>query len=106
MRLLFAGLVALSIVACSEPEAPSNAPPKACKVDADCGAGRYCTEAGICRRDCTIDEHCYGPTTSAQCNAQGRCIETVDAAMPPIEDSGPVEGGKPIPDGSDEGGGA
>ena len=105
MRLLFAGL-ALSMLACSEPAAPSGGAPTACKVDGDCGNGRYCSPANVCRRDCYIDAHCYGPTTTAQCNAQGKCIETVDAAEPPVEDSGPTEGGKE-PDAMDgEGGGA
>ena len=104
MRLLFAGLVALTVVACSEPEESSSAKqPPPCNVDGDCGAGRYCAESGICRRDCYIDAHCYGPTTSAQCNAQGRCIETVDAAMPPSEDAEPSDGGME-PETAEEGG--
>jgi len=103
MRLLFAELVALSFVACSEPPTPPNTPPTPCKIDADCGAGRYCSTAGVCRRDCTIDAHCYGPTTTAQCNSQGKCIDSVDAASPPEEDSGPVDA---EPDAPVEGGGA
>jgi len=102
MRALFAGLLALTL-GCSEPEPPPNTPPTPCKVDGDCGSGRYCTEAHVCRRDCYIDAHCYGPTTSAQCNAQGKCIDTVDAASPPPEDAEPIEGGKP-PDAESEGG--
>jgi hypothetical protein len=74
---------------CSAEPTVSNEPQKFCKVDVDCGAGRYCTAASICRRDCTIDAHCFGPTTTAQCNAQGKCIDTVDAAMPPPEDATP-----------------
>ena len=106
MRLLSAGLLALVLVAaCSEPPPPSNDPPRACKLDADCGAGRYCTVAGVCRRDCTTDAHCFGPTTSAQCNAQGKCIETVDAASPPPEpETGPEDSGEP--DAIEEEGGA
>lgn len=104
MRLLFAGLVGLSLVACSEPPPPSNTPPKPCKIDADCGEGRYCTSAGVCRRDCAIDAHCYGPSTTAQCNSQGKCIDTVDAAMPPPDDSGPSDATEP--DAAAEGGGA
>lgn len=102
MRWLFpAGLFALSLFACEEPEAPSSTPPTPCNVDGDCGEKRYCTEAHVCRRDCYVDAHCFGPTMSAQCNSQGKCIETVDAAMPPDEDAAPVEGGKE-PDAGDE----
>jgi hypothetical protein len=107
MRSLLSGLLALTIVACSEPEQETLEQPPPCKVDGDCGAGRYCSESGICRRDCYIDAHCYGPTTSAQCNAQGRCIDTIDAAMPPPVDAEPSDGKPPADDaGDEEGGGA
>jgi hypothetical protein len=79
----------LLIVGCSEAAPAANQPQKLCNVDSECGAGRYCTEAHICRRDCTVDAHCFGPTTTAQCNSQGKCIDTVDAAVPPTPDAEP-----------------
>lgn len=77
----------LLLLGCSDPKAIPSQPQRFCSVDAECGSGRYCTEASICRRDCTIDAHCYGPTTTAQCNSQGKCIDTVDAAAPPEPDA-------------------
>lgn len=79
----------LSLVRCSAEPTVANEPQKLCKVDANCGIGRYCTEPGVCRRDCMIDAHCLGPSLTAQCNTQGKCIDTVDAAMPPVEDARP-----------------
>lgn len=83
------------LVGCSDPKAVANDPPTPCKLDADCGKGRYCGPAGVCRSDCTIDAHCYGPSTTAQCNAQGRCVDTVDAASPPVDDASTEEAGEP-----------
>lgn len=74
----------LLLAGCASAPATTEAPPKPCALDGDCGKGRYCTSAGVCRRDCSTDAHCFGPTTTAQCNAQGKCIETVDAAAPPV----------------------
>ena len=82
-------LIVLLVAGCSAEQTVANEPQKHCKVDSDCGAARYCTEAQICRRDCTTDAHCFGPTMTAQCNTQGKCIETVDAAKPPVEDATP-----------------
>lgn len=77
----------LLLGACSAPKAGGEVPPVGCALDADCGKGRYCTSAGVCRSDCTVDAHCFGPSATAQCNAQGKCIETVDAASPPADDA-------------------
>lgn len=98
--------VVLGAVACTQPAPDEDRPRTSCKVDGDCGRGKYCTEANVCRSDCEIDAHCYGPTTTAQCNAQGRCIETIDAAAPPPDDAG-AESGKPdAEEPPPEGGGA
>jgi len=102
-RALLLGLV---LAGCSDPKASSNESPSRCRVDGDCSKGRYCSVAGVCRSDCTIDAHCYGPSTTAQCNAQGKCIETIDAALPPPDDAEPIEGGKPEPDAPETEGGA
>lgn len=81
------------LIGCSDPTDTSNTQPSPCKLDSECGKGRYCGPAGVCRSDCTTDAHCYGPSTTAQCNAQGRCVETVDAASPPTDDTGPADVG-------------
>jgi hypothetical protein len=91
-------VLALLILAlgCSDPKPASNDPPKICKLDADCAGRGYCTEAGICRRDCTVDAHCIGPGLGGQCNAQGKCIEPVDAS-PPGDASEPETAGEDAP---------
>jgi hypothetical protein len=91
-RALGVGLV---LAGCSAPQGASNEEPSRCALDADCGKGRYCSEAFVCRSDCTIDAHCYGPSTTAQCNAQGRCIEVIDPAASPADAAAPLEGGAP-----------
>ncbi|MBI2391415.1 MAG: hypothetical protein HYV09_17630 [Deltaproteobacteria bacterium] len=103
--MLVVVLVVLTGAACTQPAPDEDKPRTSCKVDADCGRGKYCSEANICRSDCEIDAHCYGPTTTAQCNAQGRCIETIDAASPPPDDA-VSEGGESDAEGPTEGGGA
>ncbi len=106
---LLAALPAAMFVGCTPPETTASEPQKLCKLDTECGSGRYCTVSGVCRRDCTIDAHCYGPGTSAQCNTQGKCLDTVDAAEPPpLEDGGPRDtraptgDAKPATDAGDE----
>jgi hypothetical protein len=98
-------LVVVALVACGNTQpAVSNDPPKRCNVDIDCAGRGYCSEAGICRRDCYVDEHCIGPQLGGQCNQQGKCIQPpVDAGEPPdaaeeteLPDGGdetPIEGG-------------
>lgn len=87
-------LVAVALFACAcgntQPTA-SNDPPKPCKVDVDCGNRGYCTEAGICRRDCYVDDHCIGPQLGGQCNQQGKCIQPADASGPTGEETGPAD---------------
>ncbi|MGZ3420704.1 MAG: hypothetical protein ACXWUG_17865 [Polyangiales bacterium] len=90
-------LVAFVVGGCSDPKPPSNDPPKACKLDVECEGRGYCTEAGICRRDCYVDEHCIGPGLGGQCNSQGKCIEPADASGPSTE-SGSDETGADAPD--------
>lgn len=104
------GLLLLALLGCSDPQPVDNTPPKPCVVDADCAGRGYCTDAGICRRDCYVDEHCIGPGLGAQCNAQGKCISPVDAAAPPHDETGPGDAGgdevapPPLIDGAVEGG--
>src|SRR4051812_9663891 len=95
-------LVVVALVACGNTQpVVSNDPPKACKVDVDCGGRGYCTEAGICRRDCYVDDHCIGPQLGGQCNQQGKCIQPADASGPPDTpaemdapgEDAPIEGG-------------
>jgi hypothetical protein len=91
LRLALATALAIAAVAaCEEQTPPANdEPPPPCRVDAECGAGRYCTEVGQCRRDCFVDVHCLGLGKAAQCNAQGRCIELVEPVPPPPPEAGP-----------------
>jgi hypothetical protein len=86
-------LLVVLFVGCSDPTQPSNDPPAECKVDVDCAGRGYCTEAGICRRDCYVDEHCIGPQLGGQCNQQGKCIQPADASGPTDapEDVAPAE---------------
>jgi hypothetical protein len=99
-------LVVVALVACGNTQPTvSNDPPKPCKIDVDCEGRGYCTEAGICRRDCYIDDHCIGPQLGGQCNQQGKCIQPPVEAGPPGEDASeettapdagdeaPIEGG-------------
>jgi hypothetical protein len=79
------------LIGCAAPAPVSNAPLPPCEVDRDCGAGRYCGPAGVCRRDCLVDAHCAGGSSFAQCNGQGRCIEVIAEAGPPIDP--PVDAG-------------
>ena len=103
------GALLLSVVAaCSTPADPTGAL-RRCAKDLDCGSRQYCTEARVCRTDCYADADCLGPTTTAQCNTHGRCVDTVDPvdAAPPPEDASKADG-KPGIDGSvakDTGGG-
>lgn len=100
MRGCAAGAVVVALApACSEPAEPSNEPPRPCAIDYDCGPGRYCTESAICRRDCYVDQHCFGPARRAQCNAQGRCVEPVDPTPPPGDDA--ASSGDALDDASD-----
>ena len=69
-------LLALVVVACSNSNPESNGSPRACQVDADCGAQAYCTPAHVCRTDCFTDVECSGPPTTVQCTAHGQCIDT------------------------------
>ena len=93
-------LLSLLVMAgCSAPSASADAPPAPCSLDADCAKGRYCSNAGVCRSDCAIDAHCYGPSMTAQCNAQGKCIETIDAASPPADDAATTKPDAPLPEG-------
>ena len=79
------------------PTKPTGAPRK-CDKDLDCGSRQYCTAARLCRTDCYTDADCLGPTTTAQCNSHGRCIETVEPpadAEPPPEDAPELDGDAP-----------
>jgi hypothetical protein len=87
------GATAAMWLACGGDPSASSTAPSPCAHDVDCGAGRYCTPAAVCRSDCTDDRHCIGLPSGAQCNAHGRCIV-------PVVDAGPA------PEASIEAGGA
>ena len=100
MTALFSALVLLALTTsgCAS-TADAGAGPRVCKKDLDCGDHQYCTLAGVCRTDCFKDTDCVGPFPDSQCNAQGRCIDSVDAAEPPADVTpsdalldGPVDG--------------
>lgn len=99
----FAALLA----ACSTPADPEGAL-RTCSKDLDCGNQQYCTIASICRTDCFTDADCLGPTTTAQCNTHGRCIDSVEPSdtAPPDEDASSTDasGLDGAPDGGDEAG--
>ncbi len=83
-------VVALAaLAACVTSSSAANAGPLGCARDLDCAGHHYCSDAGVCTTDCFVDADCLGPTATAQCNAQGRCIETnVDAAASPADAGG------------------
>jgi hypothetical protein len=86
-------VVALVYAGCSAPSEPTGAP-RTCDKDLDCGSRQYCTVARLCRTDCYVDADCLGPTTTAQCNTHGRCVDTVEPsdATPPAEDATKTDG--------------
>lgn len=88
---LVAAMAALSVSACGASDDAADAGPRTCERDLDCGAHHYCSDAHVCRTDCFVDADCIGPTKTAQCNAQGRCVETDLDAMP--ADTAPAEVG-------------
>src|SRR4051794_6630335 len=94
MRLFLVTLAALC--ACSTPAEPTGSQ-RTCEKDLECGSHAYCTVAHLCRTDCYSDTDCLGPTTTAQCNTHGRCVETVE----PEVDSGPEDTAKPDGAGAD-----
>jgi len=78
------------LLGCGPSDTTPTGTPASCRLDADCGKGRYCSAASVCRKDCVIDAHCIGPGGGSQCNAQGRCVPPASPEMP---DTGSVEGG-------------
>ncbi len=78
------------LLGCGPTDTTPTGSPASCRLDADCGKGRYCSSANVCRRDCVVDAHCIGPGGGAQCNAQGRCVPPASPEMP---DTGKSEGG-------------
>jgi hypothetical protein len=92
--------LACALGACSTPPEPTGVQ-RTCDKDIECGSKQYCTVARLCRTDCYTDSDCLGPTTTAQCNTHGRCIDTVDSsdAAPPDEDASKTDG-KPSLDGA------
>ena len=82
-----AGIVSLvSGSGCASP-ADTGTPQHVCKRDLDCGDHHYCSAAAVCTADCFNDTDCLGPARESQCNAQGRCIDAVDASPPPPDDA-------------------
>lgn len=69
----------------------TDAGPRTCLHDLDCGDHHYCSEGSVCRTDCFVDLDCLGPTKTAQCNAQGRCIETDLDAIAPDTAAAPID---------------
>jgi hypothetical protein len=82
IALPIAALASASTAACGSSDDGADAGPRTCARDLDCGDHHYCSEANVCRTDCYVDADCLGPTKTAQCNAQGRCVETDLDAMP------------------------
>jgi hypothetical protein len=74
---------AAGVSGCGSSADANDAGPRTCLRDLDCGDHRYCSAGSICRTDCFVDTDCLGPTKTAQCNAQGRCVETDLDAMAP-----------------------
>lgn len=92
--ILLAALAALGALGCSANAGASDAGPRTCLRDFDCGDHHYCSEGSVCRTDCFVDLDCLGPTKTAQCNAQGRCIETdLDAMAPDTAVAAPSDTG-------------
>jgi hypothetical protein len=71
------------VVGCVDDTPADGGQQPTCAHDVDCGEGRYCTSANICRRDCLVDFDCIGLGSGAECNVHGQCIAPVlDVAYP------------------------
>lgn len=74
---LFAGCFSPSV----STEAPDAGAPSTCRINSDCGEGRYCGADQRCTLDCREDRDCISAGTGTRCDrAEGRCATTNDAS--------------------------
>lgn len=79
--------LALLLAACSDVKGATGSA-RQCTLDAECGAGAYCTPGRVCRLDCYTDVDCLAlgaAGADGQCNRHGRCVY----ADLPSADAGP-----------------